>query len=231
MSIESADNSEETSVAKYAWIAYAAPMAVFMIFTSALEPFFKSQYVWIYSAKILAITILLITYRKVWAEELRPSAKGFVWGLVVGLAVFAEWILLDKWIPYHHLGTRTALNPFVSIANPMHRALFIAVRFYGLALIVPIMEELFWRSFLLSYITNPEFRKLRLGEFSWGAFWAVAVMFGFSHPEWLAAIICAAAYGLLLRKTKSLFACVVAHSVTNFVLGVFVLVTKDWKYW
>ena len=96
---------------------------------------------------------------------------------------------------------------------------------------MPLTEELFWRSFLLRYITNPEFRKLRADEFSWGAFWVVAAMFAVSHPEWLAAFICAAAYGLLLRKTKSLFACVIAHSVTNFTLGVYVLISQDWKYW
>ncbi len=218
-------------MAKSDWIAYVAPMAAFMIFTSALEPFFKSQYVWIYSAKIIVVTLLLIFFKKSWSMEFRPDFQALIWGLVIGIGVFAEWILLDKWIPYHHLGSRTALNPFASISNPLQRTIFLAMRFYGLALIVPIMEELFWRSFLLRYITNPEFKQLGLSEFSWGAFWVVAAMFAVSHPEWLVALVCAAAYGLLLRKTNSLFACVVAHCVTNFILGIYVLISKDWKYW
>jgi CAAX prenyl protease-like protein len=147
------------------------------------------------------------------------------------LGVFAEWVLIDKWVPYPHLGGRSAFNPFAAIGDPMLRTLFLAARFYGLVLLVPVMEELFWRSFLLRYATDPDFRKLPVGAFSWTAFAIVAVMFGAAHPEWLVAVIAACAYALLLRQTRSLFACIVAHGVTNLALGVYVLATGDWKYW
>ena len=52
-----------------------------------------------------------------------------------------------------------------------------------------------------------------------------------SHPEWLAAALCAVAYGLLLRQTRSLFACVVAHGVTNFALGLYVIAAHQWQLW
>ena len=51
------------------------------------------------------------------------------------------------------------------------------------------------------------------------------------HPEWLAAIICAVAYGLLLKQTKSLFACIVAHATTNLALGIYILLFQKWHYW
>ncbi len=231
MTINSEEASESPSKEKSAWLAYTAPMAVFILFTGALEPYLKTGYIWIYSLKILLVTILLLFYRKTWNHELRFNSSAAFWGFLVGLGVFAEWILIDKYIPYRHLGSRAEIDPFSFISNSTTRLLFIAVRFYGLALIVPIMEELFWRSFLLRYITHPDFQQLKLGEYSIGAFWGVAALFSLSHPEWLAAFLCAAAYALLLRKTKSLFACITAHAVTNLTLGIYVLVFHAWKYW
>ena len=35
----------------------------------------------------------------------------------------------------------------------------------------------------------------------------------------------------LLVRTKSLGACIVAHAVTNLLLGIYVLWAKDWYFW
>jgi CAAX prenyl protease-like protein len=95
----------------------------------------------------------------------------------------------------------------------------------------PVMEEIFWRSFGLRYATTPEFTSLPIGSFSWQGFAIVAALFGAAHPEWLVAVLCAAAYALLLRYTRSLFACVIAHAVTNLSLGLYVLTTGHWRFW
>ena len=149
--------------------------------------------------------------------------------------MFAEWIWLQPLTHYPHfsfLGKRTEYNPFAAIANPGLRWAFLAARFYGLALLVPLVEEVFWRSFLLRIISDPDdFERLQPWKFTWTAFGVVAVLFGFTHPEWLEAIICAVAYGLLLRQTRSLFACVVAHATTNLMLGIYVVTQHAWAYW
>jgi uncharacterized protein len=211
------------------WAAYVVPMALFTGITY-LEGYAPKQYVWIYFGKVLVVSAALVFFRSVW-RDIRPEARVILPAVLVGLFVFAEWVWLDKLIPYPHLGKRTAFNPFTEIADPGTRSFFIAVRFYGLAIMVPVMEELFWRSFALRYATSPNWATVPLGAFSWGAFWIVAAVFGLAHPEWLVAVICACGYALLLRWTRSLFACVVAHGVTNLALGVYVLVTRDWAYW
>jgi hypothetical protein len=40
-----------------------------------------------------------------------------------------------------------------------------------------------------------------------------------------------AAYNLLLLRTKSIAQCILAHAVTNFLLGMYVLITKQWFFW
>ena len=211
-------------------MAYVIPMILFMAITW-LEGRFPSAYTWIYFTKVAIVAASLLYFSREWKQEIHFDARVLPIAILVGLAVFAEWILVDKWLPYPHLGSRTALNPFAAIPQPTLRFTFIAVRLIGLAILVPIMEEVFWRSFLLRYLTDPNFWKVSIGTFSWSAFAIVAVSFGFSHTEWLAAILCAFAYGLLLRQTRSLFACIVAHGVTNLVLGLYVLHYGAWRFW
>lgn len=213
-------------------------MAVFVLLTTLEGQVPRSWYVGVYGFKVAAVAACLWAFRGAWKGEIRAEARVLPIAVLVGLAVFAEWILLDKWIPYPHLGARTAFNPFTEIAAPVPRGLFLAARLFGLALLVPVMEEVFWRSFLLrqaTILTDPkeddDFRRLPVGTFSWPAFFVVAGVFGLAHGEWLVAVICGFAYALLLRQTKSLFACIVAHAVTNGALGAYVLITGDWKYW
>ena len=212
------------------WLAYTAPIAAFIVLTAVEGYVSKANYVWLYFIKVIAVSVTLAVFRAPW-KDIRPTARVLAPAILVGLAVFVEWILLDKWIPYPHLGDRTGLNPFDTIESPALQVLFLIVRFYGLVLMVPVMEELFWRSFLLRYFTDPDFARLPIGSFSWGAFVIVSGLFGLAHTEWLVAFICACAYAILLRQTKSLFACVVAHGTTNLALAIYVILAHDWIYW
>jgi len=218
-------------MARYAWIAYAAPMALFALLTAAESTAPISWYAAVYTAKAAIVTAALIAGLRVWRPDVRMDTRALPMAVIVGLAVFAEWVLVERWLPYPHLGHRSAYNPFLAIQDPAMRGAFIAVRFYGLALMVPVMEELFWRDLAIRWLTRPDFRSVPIGVFSAAAFWLVAAGFGLEHPEWVAAVICAAAYAALLWRTRSLGACMVAHATTNLALGVYVIMTGEWKYW
>ena len=107
----------------------------------------------------------------------------------------------------------------------------IAVRLMGAVIVVPVMEELFWRSFLLRYIINPNFKKVALGTFSWFSFTAVVVLFGVEHHRLIQGMIAGAFYTALVIRQKSLRGCILAHGVTNLGLGVYVIVTQSWEFW
>ena len=215
---------EAASVAEY-----VVPMGLFIAFTY-VEGWAPHWYVLIYLAKVAAVTLALaVFFRPV--RTIRPDIRTIPLALVVGVAVFAEWILGDRWIPYPHLGSRSAFNPFAGIPSPVARIAFIGVTVYAMAVMVPVMEELFWRSWLIRYLTTQRWRQILPWEYSRNGFWGVAVLFGLAHTEWLVAIICGMAYGWLLKRTQSLFACVVAHGCTNLLLAMYILHTGSWKYW
>ena len=106
-----------------------------------------------------------------------------------------------------------------------------AIRLAGAVLVVPVMEELFWRSFLLRYLINPDFKKVTLGTFSWFSFISVALLFGLEHHRWIQGIFAGFMYTALIINQKSLRGCVIAHGVTNLGLGLYVLATQNWMFW
>lgn len=221
---------DTTGFAPARWDAYAAPIALFLALTW-VEGRFPAHYPILYTVKIALVSVAMVHCRSAW-RDIRVE-KRVVWlSVVVGLAVIAAWIAITNTLPWATLGEgRTAFDPWRGIRDPLGRAAFIAVRMAGLALVVPVMEELFWRSFLIRYFTQADWRSVLPGAFSWTAFALVTAGFALAHPEWLAAALCAVAYGLLLRHTRSLFACVVAHATSNAALGIYVLATHDWKFW
>lgn len=214
-----------------AWWAYGGPFALFGLLTMVEGQVPQGYYPIVYVFKVCAVTAALYVAGAA-RHDISPGARHVPLAVVMGALVFIAWVAVDTWVPYPHLGSRAGYNPFEKLVSPAWAApVFLAARFYGLVLMVPVMEELFMRSFLLRYFTSPRFRDVPIGTFSASAFGIVTALSAASHPEWLVAIIASAAYAWLLRRTRSLFAVVLAHAVTNAALGVYVVFTGDWKYW
>jgi CAAX prenyl protease-like protein len=210
--------------------AYGAPVVVFGVLTTFEQVLPSGMYPAFYVVKIATVTATLVYFRGP-LGDIRPSLAVVPLAAVIALVVLAEWLLIDKLVPYPHLGSRVAYNPLVSIEGVWLRWTFLIARFYGLVLVVPVMEELFWRSFLLRYATTADFTSLAVGQFSAMAFWIMVVLSAAAHPEWLVAAIASAMFAWLLHRTRSLFAVIVSHAVANGALGGYILATGEWHYW
>ncbi len=138
------------------------------------------------------------------------------------------WILPEGLYPY--FGTPETFDPFASIAVPWVYG-WIAFRLVGATVVVPIMEEFFWRGFLIRWIINNDFRKVPIGAVSWPSFLLTTILFASEHNRWLVGLVAGVAYNLLLYRTKSLYACIVGHGVTNLALAIYVLATGEWSFW
>ncbi|MBC7808063.1 MAG: CAAX prenyl protease-related protein [Akkermansiaceae bacterium] len=215
------------------WLPYVLPMLLFLVATQGESYLPKSVYPVAYAVKAVIVTAALAVCARTWRKELRFEGKAIALGIVAGLIGLPLWLGVDAITPpLAFLGTRTAYNPLVEIPDATLRTVFLATRFFGLAIMVPIMEEVFWRSFLLRYATDQDrWYTLPVGTFSLAALAIVCALFGVSHPEYLAAIVFTLLMAGLLRLTKSLLACIIAHGITNLALGIYVLLTGNWKYW
>lgn len=218
-------------MARQPWLPYAVPLILFVLLSSVEASLGVGLYPVAYAVKILVVTVGAYLAREVWAD-VRPHSRELLPAMLIGIGVCVLWVGLDRWPGYPHLGTRQAYNPFEAIGDPGLRTLFLAVRFFGLVLLVPLIEELFWRDFLLRFLsTREDFRGRAPHQFTLEAAAISGAAFAFSHPEWLAGAVTAAAYTGLLAWRKSVFACVVAHATTNLCLGLYVLQSGEWKYW
>lgn len=178
-------------------------------------------------AAIIALFALRRAYTELrWADLAKPGPS--LAGIALGLLVFVLWIHMD-WT-FGVLPEPPGFNPHVFTEDTLLWTM-IAARVAGAVLVVPIMEEIFWRSFLLRYIINPNFAKVPLGTFTLSSFLVCALLFGLAHHFILAGIMAGMAYSLLLYKTKSLAQCILAHAVTNLALAVYVLHTGSWYFW
>lgn len=186
---------------------------------------------WMYPVKITFVTALLIYY---WSEYTELKEKVFlnrqevVLTVGVGVLVYLAWVRIDfSWARQGEVGE--GYNPF-KVSNELG-FLYAGLRLTGAALIVPVMEELFWRSFILRYTISPDFLSVKLGKFTLMSCLVTVVLFGIEHNLWLAGMMAGLAYNLLLYKTKRLWPCIVAHGVTNLILGGHVLISGEWYWW
>jgi hypothetical protein len=105
------------------------------------------------------------------------------------------------------------------------------MRFAGSSIVVPPLEEVFFRSFLYRWIVTPDFETEPLGVFAWRPLVIVAVLFGVEHQQWVAGILCGFAYQWLVIRNKRLGDAITAHAITNVLLGVWVVTRGAWSFW
>jgi len=173
---------------------------------------------------------LLLMYRRQFVElAVWPRVvSDWLLAVVTGVVVFVLWINLDaSWM---RLGEPVA--GFVPLAaDGSIRWDQVAVRIAGAALVVPLIEELFWRSFVMRSIDARDFLARAPAATSALALVGSSIVFALAHDLWLAGIAAGLAYGWLYMRTGNLWFPVAAHAVTNAALGVYVVYGGHWSFW
>ena len=216
-------------------------------------PLSESSLLYLYPVKAIVVALSLLALFRRYDELHFGDLKNLpatCASLAVGILVFVLWInmawtLQDASVVLHDLAGRLGIglswapkgvsvpagyDPF-QLQSPQLRSVLIVFRLFGAAVVVPVMEELFWRSFLLRYLVDNDFTRVSVGTFTWGSFLIVTFLFGVEHDYLFAGMVAGIAYNLLAVYTRSIAQCVLSHSVTNLVLGVYVLSTGKWQFW
>jgi hypothetical protein len=212
------------------WVPYVAPFLVFIVLTVPAV-YLPGHAHLLYFFKTVSAGALLWWWREHYRPDIRPriSRAGYLASAAAGLLVLAAWILLEPIFP--KLGQDGAFDPF-DFGLPLFWVyIVIIMRIAGSAVVVPVMEELFWRSFLMRYLIHPEFRKVPLGAFNWFSFLSVVLLFGLEHNRWIQGMVAGFVYGSLVIHQKSLRGAIFAHAVTNLGLGFYVGLTRSWIFW
>ncbi|MBA2622156.1 MAG: CAAX prenyl protease-related protein [Chthoniobacterales bacterium] len=217
-------------------LAYTLPMAVFLgglalvTLLKAIGGSFwlTSPEYWVFPLQTFASAAVLFWF---WRDYEFQGLKKILFVLVVAVFVFALWIAPQMWLGF---SPRTeGFNPDSFSAQPTAYWTTVCLRFLRLVVIVPLVEEIFWRGFLLRYFIHEKFEEVPFGAFSWLSFAVVTVGFTFAHTraDWVAAAVTGALYNLVAYRTRSLTSCVLAHAVTNLLLGLWIMQSRQWGFW
>jgi hypothetical protein len=185
---------------------------------------------WMYAARAGAAGLLLLWCWRSYSE-LRgtwPASTQWLLAVAVGVAVFVIWIALDQ--PWARLGGgEGGFDPYNAAGHLDW--VWITVRWCGAALVVPVMEELFWRSYLLRWVDAKDFLAIRPQTVSLRAVLITSALFALEHHLVVAGFVAGLVYSWLYVRTGRLWVPIAAHAVTNGVLGVWVIQTGAWGLW
>lgn len=219
-------------------LARVVPFVLFMVFLAlrghwpeSLQAMLDAK--WIYGIGVVVVSAAMYfywpRYQELGKQAPRLGFGGWCLSVLVGVVVFYLWIKLDK--PWMILGEPTA-SPFQPVDEQGQLIWsLVLIRWVGAALMVPLMEELFWRSYLMRWIDQQDFEQFDPKAASYKAVALSTFAFMLAHTQWLAAIVAGLAYAWLYKRTGSLWAPVVAHGVTNGVLGIWVVLMGNWVFW
>ena len=212
--------------------AYTLPMLLFVALLGLKSidhwPWLSLGDYWIYPTQTILCGGLLLWFRREYDFH-RLTQPVLV--VLIALVVFLLWISPQAFFGFE--ARAAGFNPDTFSASPALYWTAVALRFARLVVVVPFMEEIFWRGFLLRFLVDEDFERIPFGSFSWFPFVAVTLAFSFSHSkaDWLAAFITGDIYNGVAYRTKSLSSCVLTHAVTNLLLGLWIMEAKQWGFW
>lgn len=232
--LRSVPATPDTDIRYLPAMAFVAPFAAFVLLMMAeplLEPLVAPVFDprWLYAVRCGLALAALVAFRRHYLP-LRPESPGgagrWLAAVGVGIGVFALWIALD--LPLLVTGEA---DPYDASRGAGLAVGVVAVRWAGSALVVPVIEELFWRGFIMRWVHHPRFEGVDPRDVSWKALVVSSAVFALEHRLWFAGLLAGLAYGELYRRTGDLRLAVLAHAVTNALLGAWVVGTGAWGFW
>lgn len=187
--------------------------------------------IWLHPLNGLVAGLLLVSFWRYYDElRVRPGLgpSGASLSVAAGVAIFWLWITLDA--PWMVWGQAPQFDPTYGELSAADRV-STGFRLLSLIAVVPLMEEIFWRSFLMRWLTDHDFSRLDPRRVTWFAFTATAVLFAVEHHLWLAGLIAGLAFNLLYTWTRNIWAPIIAHVVANACLGVYIIAHRRWDLW
>ncbi|MGH9593548.1 MAG: CAAX prenyl protease-related protein, partial [Bryobacteraceae bacterium] len=184
--------------------------------------------------RVAALTAALWFFSR---RAIRLKARFLLPSALAGVAVFLVWVAPDAIFPHYRdhwllqnavTGTLHFSIPPRMLSNPW----VLAFRTIRAVALVPVVEELFWRGWLMRWLISQDFERVPLGSYAPLSFWVTAILFACEHgPYWDVGLVAGIVYNWWCLRTRSLGDCILAHAVTNAALAGYVIATHRWEYW
>jgi len=235
--IEQADEADAAPIAeapgsRAGTLAWVGPFAVFAIWLLA-DKYIPIANPWRETLRDLVLAAAIVGFSR---RVLPTSAPHWLGSIALGVGVCAIWVAPDALVPGWRSGWlfQNAITGRITTSIPAGELtpLMLTLRTVRAALLVPVLEELFWRGWLPRWLQSARFERIPLGQYTPLAFWATAILFAAEHgPFWEVGLISGILYNWWMRRTRSLGDLMLAHAVTNLTLSLYVIGTGRYGFW
>jgi uncharacterized protein len=240
--------------------AHIVPFAVFMGFMLLLQllggfiewkhpdaPWWRQDPAqFVYPLQTLVCLGCLIFYRRFY--QFNNSWKWAMNGVIFGAVGIGFWllptVLYQAWGMtgkaqgiYGILGfaeRKEGFDPGI-FRTPLGYWTALILRFFRAAVVVALVEEIFWRGFLMRFVADWEgdYWKQPFGRTSWISYAVVTGLFMAAHApvDYAGALIYGSITYLLCIWSKSLGACITMHATANFLMGIYIMQTGSYGLW
>jgi CAAX prenyl protease-like protein len=219
---------------RYPSLPYVAPFAAFTVLLLVGAHVPVGPRAWAILRVGILAAILGIFSRGV----ISWRAAHWLTSISLGIGVFAIWIAPDVFLPSwrtHWFFSNGLTGSIEGVLPPEARTdpLRLALRCIRAVILVPIIEELFWRAWLPRWLEHREdFRSIPLGHYTLATFWLTALLFASEHGAlWDVGLLAGVLYNWWMRRTRNLGDLILAHAVTNACLSAYVILRGRWEYW
>ena len=161
--------------------------------------------------------------------------RGVIVGLIGGLVVNVLWIA-PEYSTWYRTWMELPIGELPPAAGPSPYEPSVCgwpltiIKLIGSAFVIAPVEEVFFRSFLYRRLQARDFRAVPLSRFDLSSFLWMVFLFTLEHDRPVVAALAGAAYGLLAIRF-GLGSAIVAHVVTNLMLGLHVIYRGEWWFW
>ncbi|WP_448664968.1 CAAX prenyl protease-related protein [Sphingomonas sp. CJ20] len=180
---------------------------------------------WLYPVPMALGLVLLAPRWREWRTLLGAAGRGLP--VAVGVGCYGLWIALVPRDAEREAAMRDALH-----AAPVAlSALWCAARMLGSTFVTPLLEELAFRGGIAPAIRDALAGRLGARLALAAAIVGSAALFGLIHHDMLAAALVGIAYAGVRFARPGLGGAIVAHAITNGLVGLHVLLAGSWSYW
>lgn len=217
----------------HGWWPYLGPYLAFLLASQLSGEFPESWQpaLLVFKPAMPASLILYFALRGDY-PELRAMKFHAGWALLdigVGVALAVLWVgpyLIIEALP--RPGADEGFNPLM--AGESMVGAILALRMIGFALVTPVFEEIFIRSFVMRYadcyMRPGDFRDIPIARYSLRSFLSTVVIFTIAHAfwEWWVAVPWIVATNLWFYLRKDMSAAILVHAATNLSILIYVVI-------
>ena len=215
--------------------AYLSPLLVIIAVQMVTDAFFNGS-PRLYPVRV-AIGALCLAYcwRTIGAPAGRDvpngtsSRRGAGLAVLGGMTVFAIWV--ELWLLFP--SDRAPRDPRESLMGlpEWAVAIWLIFRIAGSVVVLPVIEEVAFRGYLLRRLMSADFQSVDPRQLSWPALVISSALFGFLHDQWLAGMLAGMIYAAVYCHRGRLSDAVIAHATTNALITVVALSSGHWQFW